>query len=218
MKQVLAIILVSIGFVTPVLAHPGVGIVQDRRGNIYFTDLKQVWKITPEGKQTVAVPAVHTHELLLDSDDNLFGEHLVYEGSTGKWHYRIWRRTPDGALSDIVPMTEGIRVDYSLVRDAKGTMYWVASGRETIIKKRTKDGQVATHATGNLRSVSTMTTTGNGTIYLMDAGDLKRISPDGVITTVVAKLTGKDKPPLNVSEPNYHMEFGRTMMGQSTLL
>jgi hypothetical protein len=25
--------------------HPGVGIVQDSRGNVFFTDLKQVWKI-----------------------------------------------------------------------------------------------------------------------------------------------------------------------------
>ncbi len=56
MKQVLAIILVSIGFVTPVLAHPGVGIVQDRRGNIYFTDLKQSGRSLRKGSKRWPCP------------------------------------------------------------------------------------------------------------------------------------------------------------------
>jgi hypothetical protein len=64
----------------PVMAHPGVGIVQDSRGNVFLTDLKQVWKIAPDGQRSVAVPNVHTHELILDKDDNLYGEHLWYEG------------------------------------------------------------------------------------------------------------------------------------------
>src|SRR5262245_47073863 len=89
--------------VEPIPAHPGVGIVQDSRRNVYFTDLKQVWKITPDGKQTVAVTAVHTHELCLDAADNLFGEHLSYEGATQKWSYRIWRRKPDGAVDNVIP-------------------------------------------------------------------------------------------------------------------
>lgn len=50
---------------TTVFAHPGSGIVMDSRGNIFFTDLKQVWKVTPEGKKTVAVANVHSHESAL---------------------------------------------------------------------------------------------------------------------------------------------------------
>jgi hypothetical protein len=52
-------------------AHPGIGIVQDRQRNIFYTDLKQVWKIAPDGRKTVAVPNVHTHELSLDAEGNL---------------------------------------------------------------------------------------------------------------------------------------------------
>jgi hypothetical protein len=43
---------------TPANAHPGVGIVMDSHGNIFYTDLKQVWKIDTHGKQTVVVPRV----------------------------------------------------------------------------------------------------------------------------------------------------------------
>ena len=35
-----------------VAAHPGIGIVKDSKGNIYYTDLKQVWKIALDGSKT----------------------------------------------------------------------------------------------------------------------------------------------------------------------
>jgi hypothetical protein len=31
-------------------AHPGVGIVMDSKGNVYYTDLSRVWKIDTRGK------------------------------------------------------------------------------------------------------------------------------------------------------------------------
>jgi hypothetical protein len=71
-------------------AHPGVGIVADSRGNVFFTDLKQVWKITPNGKQTVAVPSVHSHKLCLDPSGNLYGEHYWYDAKAEKWVRRVW--------------------------------------------------------------------------------------------------------------------------------
>src|SRR5262245_46318780 len=74
----------------PAVAHPGVGIVQDARGNIFYTDLTQVWKISPDGRKTVAVPNVHTHELSLDMAGNLYGEHLWFDGATSKWRHRVW--------------------------------------------------------------------------------------------------------------------------------
>jgi hypothetical protein len=65
-------------------AHPGVGIVKDSKGNIYYTDLKQVWKIT-NGKRAVVVPDVHTHELYIDVNDNLFGEGGYYDDQADKF-------------------------------------------------------------------------------------------------------------------------------------
>src|SRR5262245_11944156 len=117
--------------------HPGVGIVQDSRGNVFFTDTKQVWKITPDGKKSVAVAGVHTHELCLDAKDNLYGEHLWYEGDAiKKWGHRIWCRKPDGIVSDVFPAREGFLKDYSFVRDRADNMYWADRGQVTVIKKR----------------------------------------------------------------------------------
>ena len=57
-------------------AHPGVGIVNDSKGNIYYTDLKHIWKIDTLGRKSIAVPHVHSHELYMDEHDNLYGEHI----------------------------------------------------------------------------------------------------------------------------------------------
>jgi hypothetical protein len=186
-------------------AHPGVGIVQDARGNIYYTDLVQVWKIAPDGQKSVAVPAVHTHELYLDPAGNLYGEDLRYESATETWNDRVWMRSPDGRMRDVIPRRTGFLSDYSFVRDRNGVMYWAESGTAPTIKKRAPNGPVVTIASSGLRLVSWMTALPDGTVYFMDAGDLRRIAPNGRITTVVMKLTSKVPPPAAVSDRHYHM-------------
>jgi hypothetical protein len=62
-------------------AHPGVGIVRDRHGNVFYTDLMHVWRITPAGHKSIVVRDVHTHELAVDSLGNLYGEDNRYLGA-----------------------------------------------------------------------------------------------------------------------------------------
>jgi hypothetical protein len=187
-------------------AHPGVGIVEDSRGNIFFTDLKQVWMIAPDGKKSVAVQDVHTHELCVDVEDNVFGEHLWYEGDAiGKWRHRVWRRRPNGNVSDVVSDREGFLRDYSFVRDRDGNMYWADRGQETVIKKTAENGKTVTHATGDFRDVRWMIATADGTLYLIDRGDLKRISADGKASTIATKLSEHKSPPAAASQRHYQM-------------
>jgi len=191
---------------TAVAAHPGVGIVEDSRGNIFYTDLKQVWRIAPDGQKLVAVAGVHTHELCLDAEDNLYGEHLWYEGdATKKWGHRVWRLTKGGALSDVIPAREGFLNDYSFVRDRAGNMYWTDINDKTVIRRRLPDGRIVTHAAADFRDPRWMTATTDGTLLLIDSGDLRRVTQDGKVFTVAAKLSAHDPPPAGVSERHYHM-------------
>src|ERR1041385_7083438 len=187
------------------LAHPGIGIVMDSKGNVYYTDLKQVWKISPDGSKTIVVSGVHTHELCIDSSDNLYGEHLWYEGdATKKWGYRVWRLTRDGTLSDVIHARQGFREDYgdfSFVRDHQGNMYWADRGDTTIIRKRLPGGTITAIAREKFKDVRWMTATPTGIVYLIDLYDLVRINPDGVVKTIASdladwsinRLTGPDK-------------------------
>lgn len=187
-------------------AHPGIGIVRDSRDNIFFTDLKQVWKIATDGKKSVAVPNVHTHELSLDAEDNLYGEHLWYEGdATKKWGHRVWCLKRDGTLTDVIPAREGFLRDYSFVRDGAGALYWADRGVETVIRKRSPGGTITTHARADFRRVSRMTASVNGTLYLLDHGDLRRVAPNGQVTTIAARLSARKPAPAAASEPHYQL-------------
>jgi hypothetical protein len=187
-------------------AHPGIGIVQDSRGNIFYTDSKQVWKITPDGTKSVAVPNVHTHELYLDSEDNLYGEHLWYEGdATKKWAHRVWCLKPNGTILDVIPAREGFLKDYSFIRDRAGNMYWADRGAQTIIKKRSLDGKIEIHAVADFREVGWMTAVPDGHLFLIDKGDLRRIAPDGKVTTLAVKLSERKPAPAKASDRYYHI-------------
>lgn len=128
------------------VAHPGVGIVQDSKGNIFFTDLVHVWKISPDGGKSIAVKNVHTHELYLDNQDNLFGEHVRYEGEkTDRYHHRIWRRSSTGKVSDFIRERPGFREDIGFVRDPEGNQYFIQyRNKETFIRKRAANGNIST--------------------------------------------------------------------------
>lgn len=174
-----------------VAAHPGVGIVMDRHGAVYYTDLANVWRIAPDGRKAIVVPGVHTHELWLDPDGTLYGEHLWYNGERlNTWGHRVWRRAPDGAITDVIPATPGFLTGSSFVRDAAGTMYLVDRGDSTVFRKRLPRGAVTSWAVcHDCRRVGWPHVTPGGTLYFMDGSDLRRVTPDGRIGTVVPGLT-----------------------------
>lgn len=139
-------------------AHPGVGIVHDSKGNIYYTDLRQVWKLTAAGTREVAVRNVHTHELYLDENDHLFGQDLIYSGeATNEWTHWVWRLSPDGQLDTIIAPTRGYFIDhYSFVRDRQGGMYWVEHKEEALILRTAPGGKTEVFARGRFNRVQWM--------------------------------------------------------------
>lgn len=189
--------LLLLAFSSPAFAHPGVGIVMDSRGNIYYTDLKHVWKLTPDGIKSIAVRNVHTHELYVDPQDNLYGEHLWYEGdATKKWGHRVWRLSAEGTLTDIVPARQGFLDDYDdfhFVHDRHGTMYWAIRGDSSFIRKRSPGGAVTTLAGGKFQNIRWMTATAGGTVYFVDMHDLVSVTPNSVVRTVVRNLAERQK-------------------------
>jgi hypothetical protein len=199
-----AIILSALLLPTAAMAHPGVGIVEDSAGNVFYTDLKQVWRIAPDGTKSVAVPGVHTHELAIDREDTLYGEHLWYNGEAADtWGHRVWKRTRDGTVNDVIPAREGFLNDYSFVRDRAGTMYWAERGPTTVVKKRVAGGAITTYATGPFRDVRWMTVTPDGVVYLVDSGRLLRIAAGGTVSTVLPAVSAEKPPPADVADPHY---------------
>lgn len=173
---------------TSAAAHPPVSVVVDRQGNAYYSDLQQVWKVTPDGKKTVAVPGVHTHELYLDAQGNLYGENSWYEGErTNKWGHYVWRRSPDGRVVKVIPDREGFLKNYSFVRDAAGNMY-VPNYDQKRLERHAPNG-TRTVLASNLDNIRWMTATPEGTVYLINNQDLVQVTPSGTARAVARKLS-----------------------------
>lgn len=171
-------------------AHPGVGIVIDRQGNVFYTDLVHVWRIAPRGGKSIAVRDVHTHELFIDSAGNLFGEDHRYQGGD-RWRHRIWRRSPEGRVTDVVPWTAGFWRDYGFTRDGSGTMYWVqCPDRVCVIRKRMPGRRIEVVAPSVrfANQVNLIAAAHDGSLYVADGTDLRRIRRDGRVETLAPRL------------------------------
>lgn len=179
MKKILAsnfLLLISFA----IAAHPGIGIVKDSKGNIYYTDLKQVLKISLDGSKTIVVAGVHTHELYIDENDNLYGEHLWYNGeSKNTWGHYVWCLKNNGELVKELKPTEGFLTNYSFARDSMGNMYWVERFTTSRIMKKSKTGEITNLIEGKFGFIGWLASAKDGSLYFTENNKLHRLSRDG---------------------------------------
>jgi hypothetical protein len=186
-----------------IAAHPGIGIVKDSKGNIYYTDLKQVWKISSDGNKSIVVSGVHTHELYIDQQDNLFGEHLWYNGeSKNTWGQYAWCLKNTGELVKEINSPEGFLTNYSLVRDSLGNMYWVERFTTSKIMKKSKTGEITKMLEGKFGFIGWMFASKNGSLFFTESNKLHRLSADGVLETLAENI-GSRSTDFTVMGRNY---------------
>jgi len=191
-----------------ITAHPGIGIVKDSKGNIYYTDLKQVWKISLDGNKSAVVPGVHTHELYIDEQDNLYGEHLWYNGeSKDTWGHYTWCLKNNGELVKEIKPTQGFLTNYSFVRDSAGNMYWVERFTTSRIMKKNKSGEITKITEGKFGFIGWLFAAKNGTLYFTENNKLHKLSPDRKSDSyrieTLAENLGSRSADFNVMGRNY---------------
>ena len=174
-------------------AHPGIGIVMDSKGNVFYTDLEHVWRIDPAGQVSRAVANVHSHELYLDPEDNLFGMHSWYNGEVlDTWGYFIWKRAPDGTVSKVVDNSEGFPENNLLVRDCYGNEFWTEGEvGEQRIHKRSPKGKVVSFDQ-LFEDVRWMhVAPGSEDLYLIDYTSVFHLAANGKLTMLSDDLAQK---------------------------
>ena len=186
-------------------AHPGVGIVVDSKNNIYYTDLEHVWKLTPDGKKSIAVRKVHTHELYIDANDNLYGEHLWYNGERiNTWGHYVWCFRNNNKLDTVNGPSAGFLKDYSFVRDKNENMYWVERDPINSFKKKSRDGNISVLLTGKFKDVRWMHATKKGIIYFIDLDDLYKINITGKLL-LIAKNISRNTPAFRIYDGKHSL-------------
>lgn len=182
--RIAAAFLLSSLVASTLAAHPSVGIVADRSGNIFYSDLQHVWRIAPDGRRSIAVRDVHTHELAIDASGNLYGEDNQYLGGD-RYRHRVWRRSPAGNIRDVIPWRDGFWREYGFVHDANGAMYWVMCPDDVCTLRR-KTGSRIERFAPNVRlrpRTNWIAALGDGSVVVVEGRDLRRVTADGGITT-----------------------------------
>ena len=174
-------------------ADPGVGIVSDSKGNIFYTDLSQVWMIKPNGNKSIAVPNVHTHELYINTKDELFGEHLWYNGEQlNTWGHYLWKRNADGTIVKIKDSTAGF-ADESFVRDIVSNKYVVEKDIPSKFWMMDTTGKKFLLGEASLSGIGRLHISPKGKLYFNNKNDLYVI-PSGDTLQLFLKDAGETAP------------------------
>lgn len=171
-------------------SHPGTGLIRNSKGEIIYSDLSQIWRLNSDGSKTVIVPHVHSHELFMDKRDDLFGEHLWYNGEKrNTWGSYAWRLNSYGKLDTVVPVHEGFLDNYSFERDSKGNMYFAERGNISRIIKQTTDGKRIVLAEKDFQDIRCMHVTNDGEVYFIDLIHLYKIDTVGRLINIARKIS-----------------------------
>jgi hypothetical protein len=176
-------------------AHPPYGLVADRAGNAYFSDLEAVWRLAPDGRLSLFRPAAdaHVHELALAPDGAVEGDYNHYESETGIYQAGIWHRTPDGRETWVLAPTMAPPKGIGLWQDRSGNRYtaqWAGNDdRRTMLFRRSADGRVtllygprdkaAAFREVLVSSVGAMAFPADGSLVMADGRLLRRVPPGG---------------------------------------
>lgn len=200
------VIVVAVLLANNASAHPAWGIAVDRQGQIYFSDLETVWKINRQGNVSTfreGVGGRHVHNITIDAEDNIYGIDNSYNPQTETFPRAIWRMSPKGEFSYLVPMTNNLPPGRDVWRDSDGNTYSVEpynnERRESKIIKRAPDGATSLFAGGKygyldgqkdkaeFGVITDMTFAADKTIYMTNDDKVRKIDKFGMVTTVYGK-------------------------------
>lgn len=163
----------------PLLAHPGSGIVVDRRGQVYFVDTGSgLWKLDSRGVLArIATPRYHW--MALDGDDR-FGQ----------------TRLPSGPAGDITRVgaspTLLLASDYPLVIAGDGNLYYPSrhpDGAALDIVRFSPAGRSTVLASVPLPYLNGLAAAPDGSLYFTEDRAVHRVSPDGKVSTFASRVT-----------------------------
>jgi sugar lactone lactonase YvrE len=194
---VIVILLQVFLFSEKAFAHEGWGIVVDRLGQIYFSDIptNTIWKLNRDGKLEIAASNQHSHALIQGADKHIYGSHE--NGS-------VWKITSDGLFSEILPPSPDFPLNlHCFIIDGNGNIYSmnaksVQSGKVMLLK-RSPEGKI-THVAGSVRGfrdglgneahlmgIDGMAWSPDSSLYITDGPYVRKVTIDGSVSTIGGK-------------------------------
>lgn len=184
-----------------VRAHEGWGIVVDRQGQIYFSDIptNTIWRITRGGKLEAFLRNKHSHALVLGEDGSIYGSQEHHSAAIGS----VWRIAPDGSFSNVYTPAPDFPLNlHPFIIDRDNNIYSTNSisfpnqREKVMLLKARPDGNVTVLA-GSIRGyrdgrgseaqfsgIDGMVWATDGSLYVTDGVYVRHVAMDGTVTTL----------------------------------
>ncbi len=183
-RVLVAALLVVAGTLATAIAHPGSGIVVDRRGFVYFLDTGSgVWVIDPGGKLT-RQGGPRFHWMAIDEGARPFGARLP--------------TIPDGEVNAVgVNPTLLLSSDVPLVVGRDGALYYPESGSDGQLRilRFTREGVKSVYVTlpakaagGDRQWINGLASGSDGSLYYTQDTTVRKIDPRGVVFTLATNI------------------------------
>lgn len=185
-------------------AHPAIGFVFDGKQTIYYSDLNHVWKLdTRTGISEIYKENIHSHELFLDKEGNLYGEHYWYLESEEQFKNYIWRIDKDGTFQKIREEQEGENKDFSFIRDDDFNSYGIYRILENFqIIKADSISQDTWHIT-NLEEPNWQYLTEEKSLLFVDFPKIYRANKNNI--SVIAEDASARRFPFNLQDDKHNI-------------
>lgn len=186
-KRLLTVVLLILLFtLTPAFGHPGSGIAVDRQGNVYFLDTgRGVWKIDTRGQLTPQGGSAF-HWMAIDSDGRLAKARWPGHSEPSAEIERVGVN-PTLILSSDFPVTVGR--DGALYYPELGNDQRVQVVRLTPAGDRSVLARLPAESDGlPLRWLNGIAAGPDGSIYYSENTAVRRISPQGAISTIASNI------------------------------
>jgi sugar lactone lactonase YvrE len=164
-----------------------VGLAVDAKGNLYVSELQagQITKITPAGTATVVVPATALGGSI-PQGLAIAGNKLYIAGLDNTIHAVTITAAGVGAVSRYAPP---LYQPTGLAQDAKGNLFVINAGNNTILEIPAGGIQTKLFASGFTKAAAIATDT-TGNVYVADstAGTVTKITLAGTKTVIVTNV------------------------------
>lgn len=174
----------------------GLGVARD--GSLIFCDNARstVWRVAPSGERSAVMEGVHCRAVATGLDGEVYGEVTPLDLASTRG-VGVWRLDAAFGREWLQPPTMAPEPGIWIARDAESAAYaWAGSaigGPDSAIIRRdrfdvmqTIAGNERGHADGiepRFDNVIGLAAAPDGTVLVLDSGDLRRIHPGGITTT-----------------------------------
>lgn len=187
-------------------AHPGIGLVYDGKHTMYYTDLVHIWKMdTNSGEASIFLENIHSHELWLDDNDTLYGEHYWYDESVQVFKHYIWMAKPDADFSKISETHVGENDHFSFVRESLNSSYRLTTGSSKFELIHINNDSTSILAKLDFIDPSWLYLTSDSNVFIVDYPSLHSISLKDSSITQWSEDLSYSSLPFSLQDNHHHI-------------